>query len=125
MISAWILGDGTIIQSQVAGGGIFSISVVAGVLTVTDGTDTATVVLLNPSQWVLITVIRRGTDLEIYENGLLKLVQSLSVINSYGGSTTIANGSFFDVRRIPRKVRAEAVYYYYSTIIKHEGEFLP
>ena len=125
MVSAWILGDGIILRSQVSGGGNFQIDVTAGVLTVTDGIDTTLVVLVDPAKWVYVTIIRRGSDIEVYENGLLKSILALSAIRSYGGITTIANGTVFDVRRIPRNVSAEAVYYYYTTIIQNEGGFLP
>jgi PKD repeat protein len=124
-VSAWIFGDGVIIESQVSGGGTFKIDVTAGVLTVSDGIDTTLVVLIDPAKWVYVTVIRRGSDFEVYENGVLKSILALSAVRSYGGATTIADGTVFDIRRIPRNVSAEAVYYYYETIIKNEGGFLP
>jgi len=123
--SGWIYGDGILFSSQVAGGGNFQIDVTAGVLTVTDGIDTTTLALLDPSKWVHIVVIRRGSELEIYENGYLKTIFTLTTIRSYGGTTTIANGTVFDLRRITRNVSADAVYYYYRTIIMNEGGFLP
>jgi hypothetical protein len=124
-ISAWILGDGVIFESQVSGGGTFKIDVTAGVLTVSDGLDTVLLVLIDPAKWVYIAVVRRGSDFEVYENGVLKNILALSAIRFYGGTSTVANGSFFDIRRIPRSVSADAIYYYHRTIVANEGGFLP
>lgn len=120
-IICWAENETEIFTSQVNGFlGQFKISITNYILTVTDGIDTISSTLSSVS-WACIAVVRRGNSLELYENGLLKIVYTLSGIRSYGGSIEVANGSIYDLRRITRAASADALYYYYTNYF----EFVP
>lgn len=119
-VMGWIFGDGTFFRSDVSGGGIFSLVVSGDIITIADGIQTFVAALSGIGGWINIAIVRRGYDLEIYENGLLKNVFIFSELRSYGGDATFI-GSFFDIRRIASAVSEEAINYYHDNY----QEFLP
>lgn len=123
-ISAWMYGDGDILTCQVAGGGTFSMRIVGGILIVTDGIDTVQIALQGTG-WIYVTAVRRGSDWELYEEGLLRMVQAVTGVRSYGGTSTAADGTLFDIRRYSKAISAEAIKYYYDSILDGSGGFLP
>ena len=54
-----------------------------------------------------------------------RMVQALSAVRSYGGNCIIGNGSCFDIRRLSRAISAEAMYFYYESVLDGGGGFLP
>lgn len=79
----------------------------------------------NGTGWVLITIYIDGTNIYIYENGVLKgVIPQFAWLTSYGGATVIAQTvamSLFDIRRIPRKVSSDAIQWYYDDVINNYG----
>jgi PKD repeat protein len=124
-ISGWLNGAGTLFTAQVAGGGVVTVEIVGTNLRFTDGINTAIVALYTLVGWVNVTVVRTGPNIELYENGRLKLVQPLTSVLAYGGATTIVIGMGFDIRRIPRAISGNAVYFYYESVIAGGEGFLP
>jgi PKD repeat protein len=125
IISAWMIGDGEIYRAQIAGGGPVVFSVVGDVLIFTDGIDTVQWPMVPSASWRNLAVILRSGMLELYENGRLRIAQPISTVKQYGGATTIAIGTCFDIRRIPRAITADALYYYYESVLDGGGGFLP
>jgi PKD repeat protein len=125
MVSGWLIGDGGIYRAQVNGGGTVVFGVTGDTLYFIDGTDTINVILSPDVGWRHVTVIRRGINLDVYQNGKLKSTTLLSGVRPYGGNTVIGNGGMFDIRRIPSVVSAEALYYYYQSVLDGGGGVLP
>ena len=76
------------------------------------------------NDWALITISSDGLDLFVYENGVLKGIVT-SPISSYGGTLNIVGntmGSVFDIRRIPRQIKSEALQWYYDDVVNNEGD---
>jgi hypothetical protein len=124
-ISGWLNGAGTLFTAQVSGGGVITVEIVGIDLRLTDGVNTAIVTLSTVIGWVMISVVRTAGNIELYENGRLKLSQPLTNILAYGGATTIAIGMAFDIRRIPRAISGDALYFYYESILTGGEGFLP
>ena len=125
MLSGWMTGNGVLFSGQIAGAGAVALSIVGGVLIFDDGTDNVQYTLSQSTTWRHIAIIRRGKNLEVYEAGSLRMVQALSAVRSYGGNCIIGNGSCFDVRRFSRAISAEAMYFYYESVLDGGGGFLP
>lgn len=125
MVSGWMLGNGTLWNGAIAGGGNVWVRVIAGVLEFSDTFDTVSIPLLSTGAWELLTAIRRGNKIELYENGRLKIEQAISTIRSYGGITIIGNGSVFDIRRNTKAISGDAVYDYYQGVLAGGGGYLP
>lgn len=123
-ISGWNYGDGTLLVQQTAVGGALSISIAGNIIAFDDGTNTVQA-FLSGTAWRHVAAIRNGPNIELYENGRLKISVPATILLSYGGATTIGNGTFFDVRRNSRSVSADALYYYYTSVLKGDTEFLP
>ena len=123
-LSGWMIGDGEILRATIAGSGTVRLTVSGGVLTFTDGTDTVNYVLPVSATWRHIAVIRRAGLIEVYEAGQLRMVQAVG-IRSYGGACTIGNGSCFDIRRLPKAMTANAMYFYYESVLSGGEGFLP
>lgn len=124
-IGAWILGDCTIFSSQVVSGTTFLVEVVGNQLRLQTDTDLIVSDLQTVGDWVYVAVVRRGNNAELYENGRMKVSQSLSAIQSFGGNTTIGVGNIFDLRRNIVAISTEALYYYYTNITGKKTGFLP
>jgi PKD repeat protein len=125
MISAWLIGNGGIYNGQVNGGGTLVVGVTGNTLYFIDSVDTINVTLAPSTGWRHIAVIRRGSNLETYQDGSLKFVNALSAVGAYGGNTIIGNGGMFDIRRISSAVSADALYYYHQSVLDGGGGFLP
>jgi hypothetical protein len=125
VISAWVLGDGIIYNAQIQGGGNVRVQVTGGILRFTDFIDVANITLFSTISWVLVTAIRRGNNIELYENGRLKLSQPLTAVRIYGGATVIGSGTMFDLRRNIRAISGDSLYFYYESVLKGGGGFLP
>lgn len=124
-VSAWIEGDGTILSGQISGGGTFSLRVAGGILIFEDGTDTVQIAL-NGTGWIHVVAVRTGLTLELYENGLLRMVQPLTGVLAYGGACNVgANGTLYDVRRNTKAISSAAIKYYYDSVLSGTGGFLP
>lgn len=124
-ISGWLNGAGTLFTAQVAGGGVMTVEIVGTDLRFSDGVNTAIAALSAVTGWVMVSVVRTAGNIELYENGRLKLVQPLTNVLAYGGVTTIAIGMAFDIRRIPRVISGDALYFYYESILSGGEGFLP
>jgi PKD repeat protein len=123
-ISGWIYGDGKILECQVAGGGVFTLEVLGGMLLYTDGTDTVQIMLAGTG-WIQFAAVRTGNNLELYENGLLKTSQALTGVRSFGGAALAGSGMLFDLRRNLKTISSDAMKYYYDSILDGSGGFLP
>jgi hypothetical protein len=96
-------------------------------LSVTDGINPAIIIdlAMTGTAWTLLSIIRHGLFIYIFEN---KTMQSLSVLNSivnHGASLEYGRscaGSHADMTVLPREVSDEAIEYYYDDIIDSEGE---
>jgi PKD repeat protein len=123
-ISGWMIGDGVIFSGQVAGSGSVEMLVAGGILIFDDGTINVQYLLSETTDWRHVVIIRRGSLIEVYEGGYMRLSQAVSV-RSYGGNCTVGNGTCFDIRRLSRAVSADAVRYYNESVIAGGGGFLP
>lgn len=124
-ISAWLRGNGVIFAAQIAGGGVVSLKVVADTLVFSDGTNVVQWPMTASTEWRHLAVICRGANLELYEAGRMRISQPLVSVLSYGGTTLTGTGICFDIRRIPRSVSYDALYFYYESILDGGGGFLP
>jgi hypothetical protein len=123
-ILGWINGDGKILECQIVGGGTFTLEVIGGILFYTDGTDTSQI-MLSGTGCIHVAAVRSGSTLQLYENGLLKMSQALIGIRSFGGLSVAGNGMFYDLRRNLKAISADAIKYYYDSILDGSGGFLP
>lgn len=87
-------------------GGIFSF----------DGTSLE---VADETVWTHYAVVRSGTTLSIFENGLLKITAPITVKNI--GGAVLINGIFFDLRRHAVAVTDDAIVYY----VANYQEFVP
>lgn len=124
-ISAWLIGDGTIFSALVAGGGVVSLEVVGDTLIFSDGTNLVQWPMVASSTWRHLAAIRRGQNIELYEDGRMRISQPLVSLLSYGGTSQAAVGVCFDIRRIPRALSSDAMYFYYESVLEGGGGFLP
>lgn len=124
IISGWMTGDGILFDGQVAGGGAITISVITDLLIFSDGVNLVQTLMTPSATWRHLAAIMRSGNLELYENGRLKISQPV-IVRSYGGNCTVGNGTVFDLQRIPRVVSAEALYFYYESVLDGGGGFLP
>jgi len=96
-------------------------------LAISDGVNPAITQDLELSglDWTLLSVVRDGMNLYIYENKTLKGVYGLNSIENYGALLEYGQMcpcSHADATVLPRKVSAEALEYYYDDVIDSEGE---
>lgn len=122
-LSAWAIGNATLLTGAVSGGGTFTIRVLSGHLLITDGTNTIDHTLISNSSWRHITVVREVGNIYVYEAGLLRAEYPVTV-RSYGGACS-AVGSLFDLRRHPDDISAEAIIDYYNSVLDGGGGYLP
>ena len=124
-ISGWMIGNGVLFSGDIAGVGTVTLSIIVGILTFEDGTDTVQYELPESNTWRHVAIVRNETSLKVYEGGGLRMVQELTAVRSYGGNCTIGNGSCFDIRRLPKAISDDAMEYYYEEVLDGGGAFLP
>ena len=123
-ISGWLIGDGVLFAGQVQGGGAVVVEINADVLRFDDGTNVVEFPLETSIAWRHVAVVLESNTLSLYESGRLRVSQPI-ISGSYGGAVTVGNGTCFDIRRNSRAISAEALYYYYESVIDGGGGFLP
>jgi PKD repeat protein len=123
-LSAWVNGDAKIFQAAIPGTGIFIFQTTLGILMFSDGVNTVQI-MLQSTGWVYVAAIRRGNDIELYENGLLRTVQVATIVPAIGGPATVGAGMCYDVRRNLKAISSDAINYYYQSILNGSGGFLP
>ncbi len=124
---AWIRSDPTTnIMSFSTGGGVLSVDT-GPVVRFNDGANTHSFALTwDPSDWILITVVRDGNMLSFYANKTLLGTIVLTNYATYGGTLTCNSGSgdFFDLRVLNAAIEAAALRYYYDDIVNNSGNAL-
>jgi PKD repeat protein len=114
----WKCGNLTVNLANAAG--VFRLSI-------TDGVNPAIIqdLAMTGTVWTLLSIIRHGLFIYIFEN---KTLQSLSVLNSienygtdmkYGQSCACSHA---DMTALPREISDEAIEYYYDDVVDSEGE---
>ena len=74
--------------------------------------------------WTMISVVRSGEKLLVYENGALtNTVHMADAYIEYGGTAVLCSGgcSVWDVRGVARAVSHEAHEYFYNDVVDHAG----
>jgi len=89
-----------------------------------DGTNVWTVpISMALTQWVMITVVRRGDVFEVYENAAFANTRPVTAELAYGGTLTFYAGPVtgFEPRIIPAALTADAVEWLYDDVIENSG----
>lgn len=126
-LMAWVRSDPTTnVMSFSTGSGILSVNS-GSTVRFNDGVLTHTFNLTwDPSDWVLITLVRDGNMLSCYANKTL--LGTIVLINyaTYGGTLTCDGGSgdLFDLRVLNTMITADTLRYYYDDIVNNFGNAL-
>ena len=78
--------------------------------------------------WALLAITSDGTNVYVYENGVLKGIAPVKGgVTECGGYTysrsyMALGASVFDIRRIPRQLGSEAIQWYYDDVINNNGD---
>lgn len=101
-----------------------TVSIVGNDLVWTDGVDNLTIPLsMALTEWVMITIVRHGNILEIYENGVLANTRFLTRNVGYAAPITFYGGtaSGFEPRMISNNISADVVRWMYDDVIENNG----
>ena len=99
------------------------------VLQFNDGTDNRQVSLSYQGlEWALLTVMRIGAYLDVYENKTFLQRFSLTAIRDYGTACATGTGgasNIFDPRLLPLEISADEIEYYHDQVLKGGEQVLP
>jgi len=123
-ISGWLIGDGVLFSGQVQSGGTVVVEINGDTLRFDDGTNVVEFPLEASISWRHIAVVLESNTISLYEGGRLRVSQPI-ISGSYGGTVTVGNGTFFDIRRNSRAISGDALLYYYESVLDDGGGFLP
>jgi hypothetical protein len=78
------------------------------------------------TSWAMITIVRNGLSLSVYENKVLLDTFVLTLATAQGTNVGFGGASMaiFDPCLVPRAVSLEAIEYYYDDVIRGGGQVL-
>jgi PKD repeat protein len=125
-ISGWMFGDGRLVVIFDPTPAIaLIVAVSSGNFNCIHGVETISAPL-SGSGWIFLTVVRRGNEIELYENGRLKTFAQIVTIISLGGHSYVGpTSTVFDVRRYPKAISGAAILSYYNSVLAGGGGYLP